>query len=64
MNSNKFEWVDNEVNLKFVKELASELNVSNIISKILVSRGVDNYAAAQNYFTPNFNQFHDGFLMK
>ena len=64
MNSNKFEWVDNEVNLKFVKELASELNVSNIISKILVSRGVDNYAAAQNYFRPNFNQFHDGFLMK
>ena len=64
MNSNKFEWVDNEVNLKFVKELASELNVSNIISKILVSRGVDNYAAAQNYFRPNFNQFNDGFLMK
>ena len=64
MNSNKFEWVDNEVNLKFVKELASELNISNIISKILVSRGVDNYAAAQNYFRPNFNQFHDGFLMK
>ena len=64
INSNKFEWIDNEVNLKFVKELASELNVSNIISKILVSRGVDNYAAAQNYFRPNFNQFHDGFLMK
>ena len=64
INSNKFEWVDNEVNLKFVKELASELNISNIISKILVSRGVDNYAAAQNYFRPNFNQFHDGFLMK
>ena len=64
MNSNKFQWIHKEPNLKLVEVLASELNVSIIISKILVNRGVVDYNDAQNYFRPNLDQFHDGFLMK
>ena len=40
MNSNKFQWIHKEPSLRLVEVLASELNVSKIISKILVNRGV------------------------
>lgn len=64
MNSNKFQWIHKEPSLRLVEVLASELNVSKIISKILVNRGVVDFTDAQNYFRPNLDQFHDGFLMK
>ena len=52
--------VDQSISLR----LAKELNVSKVVSEILVARGIYDFDSAQNYFRPNDKQFQDGFLMK
>ena len=44
--------------------LAKQLNISEVVARILVSRGVESFESAQNYFRPSWNDFHDGLLMK
>ena len=64
METRKYHWKKKEVDQNISLQLAKELKVSKVISEILVSRGVDDFASAQNYFRPNEKQFNDGFLMK
>ena len=64
METKKYQWKKKEVDQPISLYLAKELNVSKVISEILVARGIHDFDSAQNYFRPNYTQFHDGFLMK
>lgn len=44
--------------------LQKELNISSVICKILVQRGVDTYIKAKDFFRPFLSQLHDPWLMK
>lgn len=50
---------ENEVALA----LAKEINIPVTIAKILVKRGITNYAQAKTFFRPQVTDFHDPFLM-
>ena len=47
-----------------VNSLSKELNVSPVISLMLVNRGIKNFNQAKDFFRPNLSQLHDPFLMK
>jgi single-stranded-DNA-specific exonuclease len=64
METRKYQWKKKEVDQRTSLHLAKELNVSKVISEILVARGIHDFDSAQNYFRPNETQFQDGFLMK
>jgi len=64
MQTRKYQWKKKEVDQPTSLHLAKELNVSKVISEILVARGIHDFDSAQNYFRPNETQFQDGFLMK
>ena len=51
-------------NLETIKKLSSELNISNILSSILVQRGVDTFEKARAFFRPQLHDLHDPFLLK
>ena len=53
-----------EPQIENVKKLSSVLGVSDIVSKLLIQRGINNFASAKNYFRPEWNHLHDPFLMK
>ena len=44
--------------------LAEELNISPILARLLIERGIDNPEAAMAYFKPQLKDLHDPFLMK
>ena len=60
----KTEWVVEEVESKKIEDLSKSLNVSYIISKLLILRGITNYDEAKLFFRPKINDIHDPFLMK
>ena len=64
MQTRKYKWKKKEVDQSISLRLAKELNISMVISEILVARGIYDFDSAQNYFRPNETQFQDGFLMK
>ena len=64
METRKYQWKKKEVDQPTSLHLAKELNVSKVISDILVARGIHDFDSAKNYFRPNETQFQDGFLMK
>ena len=47
-----------------VKKLSTVLGVSDIISKLLIQRGINNYESAKDYFRPLWTHLHNPFLMK
>ena len=47
-----------------VNSLSRDLNVSPVISLMLVNRGIKNFDQAKDFFRPNLSQLHDPFLMK
>ena len=47
-----------------VKKLSEELEVSPVISSLLVQRGILTYDQAKAFFRPGLDQLHDPFLMK
>src|SRR5437868_2314562 len=49
---------------ELVKKLSQELNVSEVISNLLVQRGINNYEEAKHFFRPTLDSLHDPFLMK
>jgi single-stranded-DNA-specific exonuclease len=51
-------------NKETVKKLQHELNVSEIISEMLVHRGITTYEEAEKFFNPTLDQLHDPFLMR
>ena len=49
---------------KVIDSLARELNISTVLSSMLVKRGVTTFEQAKEFFRPNFEKLHDPFLMK
>ncbi len=47
-----------------VDALANKLNVSPVIAKLLLERGVDTVDKAKQFFRPQLNSLHDPFLFK
>ncbi len=47
-----------------VKVLSEQLNISPILCEILVSRGIDTYEKARQYFRPQLSDLHDPFLFR
>ena len=46
------------------KALAKETNISPILCKLLLERGISSSAKARQFFRPQLNELHDPFLMK
>lgn len=44
--------------------LQAELNIHEILCKLLIQRGIDNINEAKRFFRPTLDQIHDPFLMK
>lgn len=47
-----------------VQELVAQLNVPEALAVLLVQRGIKSYAAAKEYFRPQWEQLHDPYLME
>lgn len=47
-----------------IKNLASELNIDEVLANILIQRGITNFEAARRFFRPELTHLHDPFLMK
>jgi len=47
-----------------VRELAAALNISDVLSSLLILRGITNYEDARLFFRPDDRHLHDPFLMK
>jgi single-stranded-DNA-specific exonuclease len=49
---------------EIVQRLQKELNISSIIARLLVQRGIHSYEQARIFFRPTLSDLHDPFLMK
>lgn len=49
--------------LKQIKTLAEELNISPVLAQLLVQRGINTFEEARVFFRPDLSQLHDPFLM-
>ncbi len=47
-----------------IKALQDQLNVSKLVSKLLLNRGIDTFDKAKNFFRPSLSDLHDPFLMQ
>ncbi len=47
-----------------IAQLSDEINVNNIIAKILLQRDITGFQEAKTYFRPSLDELHDPFLMK
>lgn len=47
-----------------VKKLAEELNIHEVLARLLVQRGVKTFEQAKSFFRPQLQDLHDPFLMK
>lgn len=47
-----------------VTQLSQALGVENLISSLLVQRGIKTYAEAKRFFRPSLEELHDPFLMQ
>ncbi len=53
----------NEPLIEKIEKLSKDINVPDVIAKILVNRGIEDYDSAKQYFRPKFEHLHDPFLM-
>src|SRR5690606_10213805 len=47
-----------------LKSLSGALNVSELIARLLLQRGVTDFESARRFFRPDLSDLHDPFLMK
>jgi len=47
-----------------IEALSQALNTDELISTLLVQRGIETFEAAKKFFRPDLNDLHDPFLMK
>ena len=57
-------WQKRKCDENLVKKLAIDLGVSNIISQLLVLRGINTFDDAKSFFRPQISDLHDPYLMK
>lgn len=61
----RLKWIaKNMPNPQTVDQLSAQLNVGEPLAKLLVSRGINTFDEAKNFFRPQFTDLHDPFLMK
>ena len=56
--------IDHVADEEEVNRLAQELGIPEVLSRILLKRGIDCFDKARPYFRPDLEQLHDPFLMK
>jgi single-stranded-DNA-specific exonuclease len=56
----KIRKVEDEYSLKF---LAESLNISDVLAKLLLLRGIKTFSQAKSFFRPSLDTLHDPFLM-
>ena len=62
-----YEWSYNpptEAQLMLAGEMAEELRISPVLTRVLVSRGIDNVQDARKFFRPQLTDLHDPFLFQ
>lgn len=60
----KYRWILSTVSdNNAVENLARTINVPETIAKILVTRGIDSFESAREFFRPSLADLHDPFLM-
>jgi len=60
----KKKWIiKDSVDRSSVLALADSLNISTILSELLIQRGVTNFFEAKKYFRPDIEDIHDPYLM-
>ena len=47
-----------------IKKLSRELQVEEIVSRLLLNRGIDTFEKAKSFFRPSLDELHDPFLME
>ena len=57
-------WEIKKADSSLVKDLAKDLNVSEIVAHLLVLRGITTFQAAKLFFRPEIDHLHNPFLMK
>ena len=50
--------------IKAVKNLSAELNITNTLSNLLVQKGIDNFEKAEAFFCPKLEHLDNPFLIK
>jgi single-stranded-DNA-specific exonuclease len=51
-------------NNDLVQQLRQQLNINEVLCRLLTQRGVYSFESAKNYFRPSLSMLHDPFLMK
>ena len=51
-------------NSEKIARLSKNLNIPNVISSLLLQRGIENFESAKHFFRPDWSQLYDPFLMK
>ena len=51
-------------NSEKIARLSKTLNIPNVISSLLLQRGIEDFESAKNFFRPDWSQLHNPFLMK
>ena len=51
-------------NVSDIENLKQQLNVDDVIAKLLIQRHIFNYQEAKDFFRPDLKQLHNPFLMK
>lgn len=61
----EYQWVlDHHHDEERVDNLAKELGIPNLLSRILLNRGICDFDEARVFFRPDLEKLHDPFLMK
>lgn len=58
------QWKILQADKTVARKLQSELNVDEIIARLLALRQINNFEEAKHFFRPELNQLHNPFLMK
>lgn len=64
MLKSKTRWLEKEVDYNHVTELASNLNITPLVAKLLVCRGLSSVEEARKFLYCEDQEFHDPFLLK
>ncbi|NUM70389.1 MAG: single-stranded-DNA-specific exonuclease RecJ [Ignavibacteriaceae bacterium] len=57
-------WKIKEIEDRFdIVSLADSLNISEVLAKVLIERGIRTFNQAKQFFNPHLNSLHDPFLM-
>ena len=56
--------INTNSNSNAIENLKQQLNVDDVIAKLLIQRNILNYQEAKDFFRPDLKQLHNPFLMK